>query len=51
MKNFKRRKVYSSYKDNIWGVDLADMALISKFNKGIKYLLCIIVIYYYLFVF
>ena len=27
---------------NIWGVDLADMTLISKFNKGIKYLLCVI---------
>ena len=32
----------SSFKDNIWGVDLADMQLISKFNKGIKYLLCVI---------
>ena len=42
IKNFKRRKVYSSFKDNICGVDLADMSLISKFNKGIKYLLCII---------
>ena len=42
IKNFKRRKVYSSFKDNIWGVDLADMSLISKFNKGINYLLCVI---------
>ena len=42
IKNFKRRKVYSSFRDNIWGVDLADMSLISKFNKGIKYLLCVI---------
>ena len=42
IKNFKRRKVYFSYKDNIWGVDLADMTLISKFNKAIKYLLCVI---------
>ena len=33
IKNFKRRKVYSSFKDNIWGVDLADMQLISKYNK------------------
>ena len=39
IKNFKRRKVYSSFKDNIWGVDLADMTLLSKFNKGIKYFL------------
>ena len=33
-------KVYSSFKDNIWGVDLADMQLISKYNIGIRYLLC-----------
>ena len=42
IKKFKRRKVYSSHKDNIWGIDLADMQLISKFNKGIKYLLCVV---------
>ena len=30
IKKFKRRKVYSSFKDNICGVDLADMQLISK---------------------
>ena len=42
IKNFKRRKVYSSFKDNIWGVDLADMQLISKYNKGIRYTLCVI---------
>ena len=34
--------MYSSHKDNIWGVDLADMSLISKFNKGVKYLLSVI---------
>ena len=32
--------MYSSFKDNIWGVDLADMQSLIKFNKGIKYLLC-----------
>ena len=32
--NFKKRIVYSGFKDNIWGADLADMILISKFNKG-----------------
>ena len=42
IKKFKKRKVYSSFKDNIWGVDLADMTFISKFNKGVKYLLCVI---------
>ena len=40
--NLKKRKVYSSFKDNIWGSDLADMQLISKYNKGIRYLLCAI---------
>ena len=42
IRKFERRKVYSSFKDNIWGVDLADMQLIGKFNRGIKYLLCVI---------
>ena len=37
--------MYSSFKDNIWGVDLADMQLISKYNKGIRYLLCVIDLY------
>ena len=36
------KKVYSSFRDNIWGVDLADMQPRSKYNKGIKYLLCAI---------
>ena len=34
--------MYSSFKDNIWSVDLVDMQLISKYNKGIRYLLCAI---------
>ena len=34
--------MYSSFKDNTWGADLADMELISKHNKGIRYLLCAI---------
>ena len=42
---FKRRKVYSSFKDNIWGADLADMQLISKCNKGTTFLLCVIGIF------
>ena len=36
------KKVYSSFKDNTWGVDLAHMQLITKYNKGIRYLLCAI---------
>ena len=42
IKKFMRRQVYSSFRDNIWGVDLADMQSLSKYNKGIKYLLCAI---------
>ena len=42
IKKFKKRKVYSSFKDNIWEVDLADMQSLSKYNKRIKYLLCAI---------
>ena len=42
IRNFKKRKVYSVFKDNIWGVDLADMQSLSKYNKGIKYLSCAI---------
>ena len=34
--------MYSSFRDNIWGVHLAGIQLISKYNKGIRYLLCAI---------
>ena len=37
-----KKKVYLSFRDNIWGVDLADMQSLSKYNKRIKYLLCAI---------
>ena len=39
IRKFKKRKVYSSFRDNIWGADLADMPLLSKFNKGFRFLL------------
>ena len=45
IRNFKKRTVYSGFKDNIWGADLADMQLISKFNKGFRFLLCVIDIF------
>ena len=35
------RSVYSLFRDNICGVDLADMQLISKCNKEIRFLLCV----------
>ena len=42
IKKFKKRKVYSGFRDNIWGADLADMQLISNFNQGFRFLLCVI---------
>ena len=45
IRNFKKRIVYSGFKDNIWSADLADMQLISKFNKGFIFLLYVIDIF------
>ena len=45
IRNFKKRTVYSGFKDNIWGADLADMQLISNFNKGFRFLLWVIDIF------
>ena len=45
IRKFDKRKVYLQFKDNIWGVDLADMQSLSRKNKGIKYLLCAIDLY------
>ena len=45
IRKFKKRKVYSAFKDNIWDADLADMQLLSKYNKGIRFLLCVIDIF------
>ena len=39
-RKFKKKKVYSSFRENIWGVDFGDMQSLSKYKKGIKYLLC-----------
>ena len=45
IRKFEKGKVHSPCIDNIWGTDLADMHLISKFNKGCRFLLCVIDIY------
>ena len=45
IRKFNKRKVYSQFKNNIWGVDLADMQSLSRKNKGIKYLLCAVHLY------
>ena len=36
IRNFKKRAVHSSFKDSIWGADLADMDLISLSLSLIK---------------
>ena len=45
IRKLKKRKVYSSFRDNIRVAELADMQLISKFNKGFRFLLFVIDIY------
>ena len=45
IKKLKKKKVYCSFRDNIWGTDLADMQLISKVNKRFRFLLCVIDIF------
>ena len=42
IRKFKKRTVFSGSKDNIWGANLTDMHLISKFNKGFRFILCVI---------
>ena len=45
IRKFEKRKVHAAFKDNIWGAALADMHLLSKYNKGIRFLLCVIDIF------
>ena len=45
MRKFNKRKIHSSFLDNIWVPDLSDMQVISKFNLGIRFLLCVIDIF------
>ena len=45
IREFKKRKVYSLFKDIIWGAYLADIQLISKFNERFRFLLCVIDIF------
>ena len=42
IRKFKRQKDYSFFRDNIWGFDLTDMQSLSKYIRGINYLLCAI---------
>ena len=47
IRKFENWKVYSPFIDDIWGTDLADMPLISKFNKEFCFLLYVIDIFKY----
>ena len=40
IRTFEKRKVHSFFIGNIWGADLADVQLISKFNKGFRFIMC-----------
>ena len=42
IRKFNKRKVHLFFIENIWGADLAHMQLISKFNKGFRFLLWVI---------
>ena len=45
IRKIEKRKVHAAFKYNIWGADFADMQLLSKYNKGIGFLLCVIDIF------
>ena len=45
IKKNEKRKIHAAFKDNIWGADLADMQLLSRCNRGIKFVLCVIDIF------
>ena len=37
IRKFKRRKVCSSFRGNIWSVSLADMQSLNEYNRVIRY--------------
>ena len=43
IRKFEKRKAHSSFIDKIWGADLADIKLMSKFNKAIRFVLCVMI--------
>ena len=45
IRKFEKRKLLSPFTGNIWGTDLSDMHLLSKFNKVFRFLLFAIDIY------
>ena len=47
-KTIKKRKVHSSFLDDVWGADPAETKLISINNEEFRFLLCVIDIYIYI---
>ena len=45
IRKFLKRTVYSELRDNIWGADLADTQLISKFDKKYLDFYCVLLIF------
>ena len=45
LRKYEKQKLHSSFMYNVWCADLADMQLLSKFNKMIRFLSCVIDIY------
>ena len=45
IRKFEKLKVYFSFKDDICGAGLVDMQLVSKYNKGFQFLLCVFNVY------
>ena len=45
IRKFEKRKVHFSFTDNIWGAGLPNIQLISKFNKGMHFLVCVLDIF------
>ena len=51
IRKFEKRKVHSFFKDNIWGADLVNMQLISKFNKEIIFIFYLFIYFLVLLIF
>ena len=45
IKRFKKQKAHAPFIDYIWGAGVAHVLLFKKYNKGIRYLLCVIDIF------
>ena len=43
IRKFEKWKLHSSFIDITWNSDLADMRLLSKFNKGIRFLFVLLI--------